>query len=53
MFEKLKNTWLWVLVTNNQIITWLFVRVTIYPKIKTKIRPRSTYPKKLDLEARL
>ena len=23
------------------------------PKIKTKIRPRSTYPKKLNLEARL
>jgi len=37
MFEKLKITWIWVLVTNFQIITWFFVLVTIYPN-KTKIR---------------
>ena len=32
--------------------TCLFVLVIIYPKIKTKIKPRSTYPKTLNLEAR-
>ena len=43
IFEKLKITWLFVLVTN-------------YPKKKkkqTKIRPRSTYPKTLNSEAKL
>ena len=43
IFEKLKITWLFVLVTN-------------YPKKKkkqTKIRPRSTYPKTLNLKAKL
>ena len=30
--ENWKITWLWVLVTNYQIITWLFVLVTFYSK---------------------
>ena len=53
IFDKLKITWLWVLVTNYQIITWPFVLVTFYLKIKTKIKPRSTYPKTLNSKARL
>ena len=51
--DKLNLTRLWVLVTIYQKNTWLFVLVTIYPKIKIKINPRSTYPKKLNSEARL
>ena len=52
-FDKLNITWLWVLITNYQRITWLFVLVTIYPTIKIKIKPRSTYPKTINLESRL
>ena len=51
--DKLNLTRLWVLVTIYQKNTWLFVLVTIYPKIKIEIKPRSTYPKKLNSEARL
>ena len=51
--DKLSITRLWVLVTNYQKITWLLVLVTIYPKIKIKTKHRSTYPKELNLEARL
>ena len=40
----------WVLVTNYQIVTWLFVLVTIYPKKK---KLGSTYPKTLNSKARL
>ena len=53
MFDKFKITWLWVLVTNYQIITWFFVLVTFYPKIKTKIKPMSTNPNTLNSKARL
>ena len=52
MFEKLKITWLWVLVTNYQIITWLSVLVTIYPK-QSKDNARSNYPTNPNSEARL
>jgi len=38
MFEKLKIIWLWVLITNYQIITCLFVLVTFYPKKEKKKR---------------
>ena len=51
--DKLNLTRIWVLVTIYQKNTWLFVLVTIYPKIKIKINFRSTYPKKLNSEARL
>ena len=51
--DKLNLTRLWVLVTIYQKNTWLFVIVTIYPKIKRKTRHRSTYPKELSSKARL
>ena len=51
--DKLNLTRLWVLFTIYQKNTWLFVLVTIYSKIKTKIKPRSIYPKKLNSKARL
>ena len=53
MFDKLKITLLWILVINYQRITWHFVLVTVYSKKKKKIKPRSTYQKTLNSEARL
>ena len=52
-FGKLNLKRLWVLVTIYQKNTWLFVLVTIYPKIKRKAKHKSTYPKELSSEARL
>ena len=50
--DKLSITWLWVLVTNYQRYM-VFCPNYNLPKIKIKIKPRSTYPKTLNLEARL
>ena len=52
-FGKLNLTRHWVLVTIYQKNAWLFVLVTIYPKIKRKAKHNSTYPKELSSEARL
>ena len=50
--DKLSITWLWVLVTKYQRYM-AFCPSYNLPKIKIKIKPRSTYPKPLNLEARL
>ena len=50
---KLNLTILWVLVTIYQKNTWIFVLVTIYPKIKRKTKYMSTYSKELSSRARL
>ena len=52
IFDKLSITFLWVLLTNYQRYMAFFLGYNL-PKIKAKIRPRSTYPKKLNSEARL
>ena len=52
IFDKLSITWLWVLVTNYQRYM-AFCPSYNLPKIKAKTKPRSTYPKTLNLEARL
>ena len=51
IFNKLSITWLWDLVTNYQRYMAFCPSYTL-PKIKVKIKPRSTYPKTLNLEAR-
>ena len=52
IFNKLSITWLWVIVTNYQRYTTFFPSYNL-SKIKAKIKPRSTYPKTLNSEARL
>ena len=52
IFGKLSITWLWVIVTNYQRYTTFFPSYNL-SKIKAKIKPRSTYPKTLNSEARL
>ena len=52
IFDKLSITWLWVLVTNYQRYM-AFCPSYNLPKIKIKIKPRSTYPKTLNSGARL
>ena len=51
IFNKLSITWLWDLVTNYQRYMAFCPNYTL-PKIKVKIKPRSTYPKTLNSEAR-
>ena len=51
-FDKLSITWLWVLVTNYQRYMTFCPSYNL-PKIKTKLKSRSTYPKTLNSEARL
>ena len=50
--DKLSITWLWVLDTNYQR-NMVFCPSYNLPKIKIKIKPRSTYPKTLNSKARL
>ena len=50
--DKLSITWLWVLITNYQR-NMAFCPSYNLPKIKIKIKPRSTYPKTLNSGARL
>ena len=52
IFDKLSIAWLWVLVINYQRYM-AFCPSYNLSKIKVKINPRSTYPKTLNLEARL
>jgi len=52
LFDKLSITWFWVLVTNYQRYM-AFCPSYNLPKVKAKIKPRSTYSKTLNSEARL
>ena len=52
IFDKLSITWHWILVTNYQRYM-AFCPSYNLPKIKVKIKSRSTYPKTLNSKARL
>ena len=52
IFDKLSITWFWVLITNYQRYM-PFCPSYKLPKIKAKIKPRSTYPLTLNSEAML
>ena len=52
IFDKLSITWLWVLITNYQRYMPFCPSYNL-PKIKAKIKPRSTYPLILNSEAML